>query len=160
MNPGGELSKWERKLKEDIGENPARYLDQLIPKIPESPTSFFRARVDGIDRIEVIGAWLAAERKLATEQGRQPRQHVLDALEQRREWLLEHGERPEDLRTEWPHELPERYRPFDRDVPPKEAYVIKCDGERVPYSQRPTTASVGRSSSTARKVATDGGDER
>ena len=163
MNPSGETPDWQQKLKEDIGENPVRFLDHHIPKIPESPGSMFRARVEGIDCLEVVGAWQAAERKLAVKEDRQPREHVLQLLEARRDWLLEHGERPENLRTEWPHELPDRYQPFDREVPEKECYITKRDGERVPYSQRPTTAKVSRSfesSTTAEEVATDGGVEQ
>lgn len=158
------LSEWERSLKAQIGENPARFLDREIPQIPESPTSMFRARLDGIDRLEVVGAWEAAERKLADERGREPRDHVMELLQQRREYLLEHGERPDDLRGEWPHELPDRYQPADRENPPKEVYVRTADGERVPYSRRPTRPSVGRSFSdldaTDSKVATDGGEQR
>lgn len=163
MNSGGDVPEWQRRLKRKVGENPARFLDQRIPELPESPTSFFRARVDGIDRIEVVGAWIAAERKLATEQGRQPRQHVLDLLEQRRDVLQEHGERPERFRTEWPQDLPDRYNPTNRDrsVPPKDVTVEKADGEVVPWSERPTAASVGRSfdsMTTDAEVATDGGE--
>ena len=148
-------------LREDLGEDPARWLDHRLVEYGADYTDhtlsrMVRDRIHGIDRIAVVNAWIAVERNL----DRGPRRPIIQLLEKRLVYLEEHGERPSDLRTEWPHELPDRYRPFGREVPPKEAYVIKRDGERVPYSQRPTTASVGRSSSTSQKVATDGGDER
>lgn len=163
MNSGGDIPAWQRRLKQDVGENPTRFLDQRIPQIPESPTSFLRARIDGIDRIEVVGAWLAAERKLATEQGREPRSHVIDLLEQRREFLQDHGERPENLRTEWPHELPERYQPTDRDVPPKQWSLVTTDGDRVPFDDhRGNSASAKLQSlrTDADRVEADGGETR
>lgn len=152
MNTGGETPAWQRRLKDQIGENPVRFLDQKIAEIPESPTSFFRARVEGIDRIEVVRAWQAAERRLASERGRQPRQHVLEILEQRAEWLEDHGERPADLLAEWPHELPDRYQSADRRVPEKEVHV-RTETERLPYRDRPTVASF-----PSHEVATDGGE--
>ena len=93
MNPSGPTPDWQTKLKSDIGENPARFLDQHIPRNPDSPGSMFIARVRGIDHLEVIGAWQATERRLAAEQDREPRSHVMEILDQRRQHLLEHGER-------------------------------------------------------------------
>lgn len=159
MNPNGDdLPDWQAKLKQDVGENLARFLDRKISN-PPPRNSMFRARLEGIDRLDVVGAWEAAERRLAREQDREPRQHVMDLLNQRRKYLEEHGERPRELTTQWPHELPDRYRGGrDRHVPEKHVYVITDDGERVPYSERPTGVSAGRSFDHDRAVATDGGD--
>lgn len=166
MNPIGETPAWQQKLKRDIGENPARFLDRPI-SVPPDRNSMFRARLEGIDRLDVIGAWKATERRLATEQDRQPRQHVLDLLDDRREYLLEHGERPRDFSTQYPHELPERYQPQrrDRQVPPKEHYWVERDRdgevvERRPWSERPTShATTSRFERVTQQAATDGGAE-
>jgi len=163
MNTTVETPEWQQDMKDDIGENPARFLDQDIPVDADSPTSMFIARVRGIDRLEVVGAWLGAERRLAAEQDRQPRDHVINLPQQRRESLQENGERPKESRPHHRHELPERYQPHDRDVPPKDWYRIDEDGERVPWSKRPTGVSTSRrfnSSTNSEALATDGGEPR
>lgn len=161
--PDEDLPRWQQKLKKDIGENPARFLDRRLVEYGQDHTDhtfarMVRDRIKGIDRLAVVNAWIAVERKL----DRGPRDRVIDLLEQRREFLQEHGERPDDLRTEWPQDLPERYNPAnrDREVPPKECYVITADDERVPYDERPTRPQVGRTfdSTTDAEVATDGGE--
>lgn len=162
--PGDNLPAWQRRLKADIGENPARFLDHKIVEYGADHTDhslarMVRDRIQGIDRIEVVRAWKAVERRL----DRGPRDAVMELLNDREQFLQEHGERPDNLRTEWPHELPERFRPTDREVPPKDCFVIKSDGERVPYAQRPTGAPIGRSFdsvTTDAEVATDGGEHR
>jgi hypothetical protein len=163
VNPNGETPAWQQKLKADIGENPARFLDRSI-EVPPDRNSMFRARVEGIDRIEVINAWTAAERRLANEQDRAPRQHVLDLLDDRKAVLQEHGERPQDFSTYFPHELPERYQPHDRTVPPKEHYIVTRDrdGEivdRTPYHEKRSESAASKLNRLQEQlVATDGGN--
>jgi len=163
MNPSGETPGWQQAMKADIGENPVRFLDREIPVDAESPTSMFIARVRGIDRLEVVGAWLGAERRLANEQGRQPRDHVIQLLQRRREYLQENGERPEEVPHPHRDELPERYQPHDRSLPDADVEWVQrdMDGEvveRRPWSERATGVSKGRRFEAAQQaVATDGG---
>jgi hypothetical protein len=102
------------KLREDLGEDPARYLD--VPMFAEGGGTTRLAtamvRIRGIDKLEVANAWLAVERRI----DRGPRQRVVDAIQERIEYLEEHGERPNDLPTE---DGPERYRRREirEDVP-------------------------------------------
>lgn len=94
-------------LRDQIGEDPARYLDRddlYIAKI----------RIRGIDFIEVVRAWKAVERRI----DRGPREEVMQLLEERESFLQEHGERDE------------RAAPADRDVRPKEVFWIDEDGRR------------------------------
>jgi hypothetical protein len=164
VNTGGETPAWQQKLKQDVGENPARFLDRRIPN-PPPRNSMFRARLEGIDRLAVIGAWKATERRLAHEADREPREHVMRLLAERRDWLLEHGERPRDFATQYPHELPERYQPQKRDrpVPEKDVYWVKRDREgelveRRPWSERPTSHSTtSRFERVTQQAATGGG---
>jgi hypothetical protein len=175
-------------MKDDIGENPVHFLDRDLPTHPNRVASdhglprMIQDRIDGIDRLEVIGAWRAAERQLRRgddiqalpdevdpddvdffEHDIEPgRRRVLNALDERKQYLLEHGERPREFRTYHRHELPERYQPHDRTVPPANWYWIDEDGERVPWSQRPTAVSTTRrfnSSTGSDAVATDGGEQ-
>jgi hypothetical protein len=118
VNASEETPAWQQKLKADVGENPARFLDRRIPN-PPPQNSMFRARLEGIDRLAVIGAWEAAERRLASEQDRRPRDHVLRLLEKRREYLQEHGER--DLPTMTPDERREQSRKLYDRVTDKKA---------------------------------------
>lgn len=192
MNPNGETPDWQQKMKDDIGENPVHFLDRDLPSHPNRAESdhglprMIQDRIDGIDRLEVIGAWRAAERQLRRgkdiqnlpddvdlddvdffEAGLEPgRKRVLNALDERKQFLQEHGERPEDYRTHHRHELPERFQPANRDLPEKDVYWVRYDEhgeevERRPWSQRPTGVSSGRafeSMTSAGEVATDGGE--
>ncbi|MFB6071120.1 MAG: hypothetical protein ABEJ76_08865 [Halanaeroarchaeum sp.] len=90
-------------IADRIGEDPARYLDRdlLTPASDDVQDDLFAARLSGIDRLEVIEAWIEVETRLQ----RGPRQHVLARLNQRKRYLEEHGERdlpgrsPDDLRA-------------------------------------------------------------
>lgn len=80
-------------LQDEIGEDPARYLD--VDRV--SDLELARARIRGIDFIEVIRAWKAAERNLAAN-GVVPehhRQQVMGWLDEREAELEEIGERDE-----------------------------------------------------------------
>lgn len=99
--PAGSAREYPPKIEEiaeQIGENPARYLDQnLVETGPSHTTSsgrpLFIARVRGIDYIGVANAWIIVERELAKFRDREPRQRVIELLERRRDHLIENGER-------------------------------------------------------------------
>ncbi|WP_089650117.1 hypothetical protein [Halobacterium hubeiense] len=109
MSTGQRPTSQERErfpgLREDLGEDPAAFLD--VPMFREgggeTPLRTAFARIRGIDSLETVNAWLAVERQL----DRGPRDNVMAALRERRQFLEEHGERPEDFPTE---EGPARYR--------------------------------------------------
>lgn len=77
-------------LKENEGEDPARFLDQELYSDHDARQLAF-ARIRGIDKFSVISAWKAVERAL----DRGPRQRVIDELNKREETLQRIGERPE-----------------------------------------------------------------
>jgi len=107
-------------LKDDIGEDPARFLDRPLFDASDGQTSsawFIAQRIGGIDRIEVCRAWKAIERRL--ERG--PRDRIIELLNEREQRLEEIGERSD------------RLEPIDRESTPKEWYRIDQDGERTPW---------------------------
>lgn len=74
------------ETEDEIGEDPARYLDTPTPR-------YALARIRGIDKIDVCQAWLRVEHEL--ERG--PRESVVECLEARLAYLQEHGERVDDV---------------------------------------------------------------
>jgi hypothetical protein len=74
-------------VQEDIGEDPARYLD--VERVEELQLA--RARIRGIDFIAVVRAWKAVERNLY------PRPKVLEWLDEREAELKEIGDRDERM---------------------------------------------------------------
>ncbi|WP_423745088.1 hypothetical protein V5735_03420 (plasmid) [Haladaptatus sp. SPP-AMP-3] len=109
MNPRGEIPEWQRRLKEDVGENPARFLDHALVEYGASHTdetiqSLVVARIRGICYLEVVNAWIAVERKL----DRGPRDNIISLLEERKAYLEENGER--ELPSFTREELRERAR--------------------------------------------------
>jgi hypothetical protein len=101
-------------LAEDLGEDPARFLDrELIERGPghtnETAKALVVARIEGIDRVEVARAWRAVERALAEKHDREPRQAIVKRLEERVAWLEAHGDRDDRLgEPRDPEELHER----------------------------------------------------
>lgn len=92
------------KLVEDIGEDPAQFLDHdFVRADGDTPLRTAIARIKGIDSLQVAHAWLAIERRL----DRGPREQVVDVLEDRIAFLEAHGERPDDLPSE---DGPARYQ--------------------------------------------------
>jgi hypothetical protein len=86
-------------LRDDLGEDPARFLDRPLFDGDEhtaSPGAIMRARIRGIDYLATLRAWKAVERNL----DRGPRDRVIEMLEDREQWLLEHGDRDERLPDE------------------------------------------------------------
>ena len=94
MNTRGETPAWQRRLKQKLGENPARFLDHDLIERGSSHTDrtlqrLVCARIRGIDRLEVVNAWIAVERKI----DRGPRNRVIEVLEERKAYLEECGDR-------------------------------------------------------------------
>lgn len=84
------------KADPDVREDPAKFLARDLVS-DDDARRMFEGRVAGIDKLAVVNAWLAVERRLGRGRGG-PRDAVIDRLEQRRAFLQEHGERPDDLR--------------------------------------------------------------
>ncbi|WP_135806033.1 hypothetical protein [Halorussus marinus] len=161
MNDRDATPDWQRRLKRKLGENPARFLDHDLVERGSRHTDrtlqpLVRARIRGIDKIGVVNAWIAVERKL----DRGPRDRIIELLEERKAYLEEYGERP-DLATARLDERPSRYQPHSRDLPATEVTYVTADGERVPADKRPTKPTVGRrfdSATTQTEVVADGGE--
>lgn len=85
-------------LREEIGEDPARFLD--VPLLGSTATStpfgLARARIRGIDHIATANAWIAIERALGRGDNGGPREQVISLLEERITELKDTGERPTD----------------------------------------------------------------
>lgn len=144
----GESSDRERfpGLKDDIGEDPARFLDRPLFNGAEGMTSpgwFIAQRIGGIDKIAVCRAWKAVERRL--ERG--PRDRVIKLLEEREQRLEEIGERPDRLQER-----------DGRDLPEKQWFQVDEDGERTPWNEVDRHAAGESLTSRSRAVATDGGE--
>lgn len=80
-------------LRDQIGEDPARFLDHRIFGNPCGMGRLMHARIQGIDDLETIRAWRAVERNI----DRGPRDRVLEWLDEREQELEEIGERPDRL---------------------------------------------------------------
>jgi hypothetical protein len=107
-------------MKDDIGENPARFLDRDLDEPNDETTDYthrrmVRDRIRGIDKLAVVNAWIAVERRL----DRGPRDHIIRLLETRKSHLQEYGERdlPDMTREERRERSRELYeRVADRKV--------------------------------------------
>lgn len=104
-------------IAEKISENPARFLDRDVlgttPAGESKPSLLLEARIRGIDYIDVVDAYLQVE--LALDREDCPRQGVVALLNQRKQWLREHGERPRGPKT--PHD----------EIPSTESNVVWAD---------------------------------
>lgn len=133
------------RLQEELGEDPARFLDQPLfdgGDHTSSPGAMMRARIRGIDHLATLRAWKAVERNL----DRGPRDRVMELLEDREEYLQQHGDR--DKRT----------TESDHERPPKDVYVVE-DGERIPSDEYEyADTAIAKATSTSTEVATDGGE--
>lgn len=108
------------EIKEEIGEDPARWLDedlwrrgmtrtkqrgsgyhsQVVLTEDEDVSHYgelVKARIRGIDSLEVLARWQAVERDLGRGEDGGPRQLVIDLLQERASELEEIGERPDRL---------------------------------------------------------------
>ncbi|UIO98879.1 hypothetical protein Hbl1158_10070 [Halobaculum sp. CBA1158] len=76
-------------LREDIGEDPARYLDGPW----DERAMMIRGRICGIDYIAVARAWIAVERRLGRGSDGGPRDAIIERLKDRIATLEAEGER-------------------------------------------------------------------
>jgi len=141
------------KLQQRLGEDPAKFLDRDLVG-DRNAQRMVRDRISGIDSLEVLSVWRAVERKLATHHDREPRQGVIDALDERGLWLEEHGDRDE------------RATRIDRG-PALESCVVFLDedgNERSSRSVHTKSSPFGRDldayGTDSESVATDGGEDR
>lgn len=136
------VAQMRRRIEARIHEDPFRYLERDLVDDSDAKQMVL-GRIRGMDRLEVVHLWIAAERFLADRTNREPRQALLDRLESRLEFLQEHGERPDDL-DQPDEDLPERFRISVRERPAKEFFWVGEDGDRRPWSERPTTTYTTR----------------
>lgn len=131
------------KESERLGENPARFLvEELTVDEGDGTTGeLMLARIRGIVSTELIDYWLGAERWLAMQHDREPRDRVIDALEERKEELEEHGE---GLSQAGMTSAERRERVAERDAE-SVAVLVDEDGEEVSWS-RQRGAVVGANS--------------
>jgi len=111
-------------LRERLGEDPARWLDAEIlgtgTKHIDGRSRMVRTRIESIDRIEVVRAWKAVERRLGRSDDGGPRSGIIQALDEREGVLEEIGERPERLTR----------REESRDLAPVETVLAGPAGRR------------------------------
>jgi len=122
-----------RSLTEDIGEDPARWLEGPLDPFP---------RIRGLRTIKRVRGWQAAERLLANRQDRDPRERIMAALDEREAYLESIDEEPA-----------QREIRDDRDVTWYRGDVTFDEVDRsgaLESLQRPQS----------RAVATDGGEDR
>ena len=123
------------QIVDAIGEDPARFLDHDL--VGENDARRLAvARIEGIERLQVVNCWKQCERAL----DRETRGQVMVLLNRRRDHLLEHGER-----DDWPRAESDEIREWSA-----ETVHVDADGNRVERS-RSATAKL-------HEVRADGGD--
>ena len=82
-----EVQDLNAKESDRLGENPARFLVEEIAADTGAGTTgeLIVARIRGIATRELVDYWEGVERWLARREDREPRDDVLDALQERRE---------------------------------------------------------------------------
>ena len=125
---------------ERLGENPARFLVEDISADNGDGTTgeLMLARIRGIASVELVDYWLGVERWLAMHEDRDPRDRVIDALEERKAELEEHGE---GLAQAGMTAAERRETAAERDSE-SVAVLLDEDGEEVSWS-RQEGATVG-----------------
>lgn len=129
------------RIEREHNENPARFLVEDLTVDAGDGTSgeLILARIRGIDSLDLVHAWEAVERNLANGENAlrdEPRERVLDALEERRETLEEIGDRPERNTR--------RDDDLDSEAVQSVAVLVDEDGNEVPWSrQRVAGANTG-----------------
>ena len=90
----GSVPNLNAEESERLGENPARFLveDLRVDGGDGTAGELMLARIRGIVSVELVDYWLGVERWLAMQKDREPRDRVIDALEERKSQLEEHGE--------------------------------------------------------------------
>lgn len=125
-----------------LGENPARFLAEQIDVDTGAGTSgeLIFARIRGIATRELVDYWEGVERWLARRKGRDPRENVLEALNQRREELEAYGD---GLAQVGMTPAERREVAAERDAE-SVAVLVDEDGEEISWS-RQFGAVVGKS---------------
>lgn len=146
------------RLVDDIGENPAKFLDRpdAIP--------FAVPLIRGIHTLERANAWLAVERRI----DRGPRDRLVAALENRITDLEAHGERPtwDEITHEAArlrHEKHPEWRELDTpEIPERTSFRTSGGvlGRRSSGSSADRGDDTEESSLDAFAAATDGGEGR
>lgn len=133
------------ELVDAVGEDPARFLDH---NFEGDHRTLVVARIRAIDQLGVVNAWIQIERELV----RGPREPVIELLEQRREWILEHGGREDRLQDE------------DERTPAAPKDVVWLDEDGEPYERTSADAKLRERQAALRgtqsedQLETDGGD--
>ena len=159
------------KLVEEIGEDPARWLDWDL-LADSQRASIVRTLIDGIDSIQRVRAWKAVEYRLANDDKNdgarnpldEPRAAIMQRLDQREEWLELNGERPDRL-PYGPHE--------SCDCCDADGFVtaaelrerIEAEWSRRSDGYQTTGADTSETSPTSEAIgldafATDGGEQQ
>jgi len=91
---GGAIPNPSPENAAEHGENPARFLVETISADNGDGTTgeLMLARIRGLETIALCRFWLGVERYLAAQEDREPRDRVVDALEEREETLRKRGE--------------------------------------------------------------------
>lgn len=129
-------------LAERYGENPARFLVEDLQVDGGNGTTgeLSLARIQGLESVELCNYWLAIERRLAAQEGRDPRDLIVDALEERAETLRKRGEGHATTGM-----TPAERRERSGDLPSESvAVLLDEDGNEVDWS-RQRGAVVGAS---------------
>lgn len=118
---------YDAELREQIvdavGEDPARFLDHDLVG-DDDARRLAVARIEGIDRLQVLNCWKQCERAL----NRDTRGQVMVLLDRRRDYLMEHGER-----DDWSRADPDEIREWSA-----ETVHVDADGNPVDRSRSAT----------------------
>ena len=117
-----------------LGENPGRFLfEELTVDDGDGTTGeLMLARIRGIVSTELIDYWIGVERWLAMHEDREPRDRVVDALEERKAELEEQGE---GLAQAGMTPAERREAAGERDAE-SVAVLVDADGEEVSWSRQ------------------------
>lgn len=131
---GGTVPDLNAEESGRLGENPARFLVEEIDIDTGAGTSgeLIFARIRGIETRELVDYWEGVERWLARREDREPRDDVLEALQERREKLEEQGDGLAQTRMT-PAER--REAAAERDAE-SVAVLVDEDGEEVSWSRQ------------------------
>ena len=127
------------EIAAEHGENPGRFLveDLRVDGGDGTTGELMLARIRGLETIALCRFWVMIERRLADLEGRDPREKVVDALEERERHLEEHGD---GLAQAGLSREERRDRAADRDSQ-SVAVLVDENGQEIPWS-RQTGATV------------------
>ncbi|MDB2286674.1 hypothetical protein PM038_15670 [Halorubrum ezzemoulense] len=129
-----EVPNLNAKESARLGENPARFLVEEIDIDTGAGTTgeLIVARIRGIATRELVNYWEGVERWLARREDREPRDDVLEALQERREELEEEGG---GLAQTGMTPAERRGAAAERDAE-SVAVLVDEGGEEVPWSRQ------------------------